>query len=65
MNGAAERACSKRERLLRVLMVWGAVVLFALGLLLLMAPARPQDSGSAGDNGVRCERMAQCELVWL
>jgi hypothetical protein len=43
------------ERIQRALMVWGALVLFALGFYLLFAPKRGGDAESmkVGDNGVQ------------
>ncbi|MGB6194127.1 MAG: hypothetical protein WBF42_16800 [Terracidiphilus sp.] len=57
-----------KERVQRALMICAAVVLFGLGMLLLMAPGRPRDSGAAaaGDNGLHCaEVTAQCGLLRL
>ena len=52
MKDVVEDARSRGERIQRVLMVWGAVILFALGLLLLLLPRRAEGACSLvkGDN---------------
>jgi hypothetical protein len=52
MKDVAEDVRSRSERIQRVLMVWGALILFALGVLLLLAPKRAEGACSRvkGDN---------------
>ena len=68
MNAVTERVSQKRERVQRVLMIWGAVVLFALGLLLLLAPARGREDGHqsrAGDNWMHGSTAREhCKSGW-
>jgi hypothetical protein len=52
MKDAVQETRSRSERIQKVLMVWGAVVLFALGFLLLLTPRRAEGACSSrtGDN---------------
>lgn len=64
MNDVAGPVSQKRERVQRVLMLWGALILFALGLLLLIMPGREQ--GPTSDNEVHRSGTAACdEYAWL
>jgi hypothetical protein len=46
---------SRGERVQKMLMIWGAVILFALGFLLLLAPRRVDGASSCAtsDNEMR------------
>lgn len=52
MKDAVQETRSRSERIGQVLMVWGAVVLFVLGFLLLFAPRKAEGACSSrtGDN---------------
>lgn len=55
MKDVVQETRSRSERIQKVLMVWGALVLFALGFLLLLAPRRAEGAWSSrtGDNEMR------------
>jgi hypothetical protein len=51
MKDVVQETRSRSERIRQVLMVWGAIVLFALGFLLLLAPRKAGACSSrTGDN---------------
>lgn len=52
MKDVVQETRSRSERIQHMLMVWGALVLFALGFLLLLAPRRAEGACSSrtGDN---------------
>ena len=62
MTDLEQSARSRSERIQRTLMVWGALILFAVGFLLLLAPrkaAGAQLTGT-GDNEMHQSGIRKC-----